>query len=110
MNIRNFVLIQLIKNDHTYWGTQHASHIEVWHQRRLHIRDGPVLVVEDLFSPRDEYIRWYRDITRVYIGNPTNRETRTVGYQPAGVDRRMMGQLTIIHTRYDHVGGSDNSQ
>ncbi|KAI5680679.1 hypothetical protein M9H77_01906 [Catharanthus roseus] len=52
--------------------------------------DGPVLAVEVLSYPRDEYIRWYRDITRVYIGNPANRDTRTVGYWPAGVDRRMM--------------------
>ncbi|KAI5678496.1 hypothetical protein M9H77_09446 [Catharanthus roseus] len=26
----------------------------------------------------------YRDITRVYIGNPTNRDTQTIGYQSAG--------------------------
>ncbi|KAI5673971.1 hypothetical protein M9H77_14335 [Catharanthus roseus] len=30
------------------------------------------------------------DNTRVYIGNPANRDTRTVGYQPARVNRRMM--------------------
>ncbi|KAI5650351.1 hypothetical protein M9H77_36356 [Catharanthus roseus] len=29
-------------------------------------------------------------ITRAYISNPANRDTRSVGYQPAGVDRRMM--------------------
>ncbi|KAI5673720.1 hypothetical protein M9H77_14084 [Catharanthus roseus] len=61
--------IQLRGNDHTYWGTQHAIHVEVWHQWQQHIRDGPVLPVEDLSSPRDDYIRWYRDIKRVYIGN-----------------------------------------
>ncbi|KAI5666920.1 hypothetical protein M9H77_16773 [Catharanthus roseus] len=82
--------IHLRGNDHTYWWMHHASHIEVWHQWRLHIKDGPVLAVEDLSSPRDEYIRWYRDITRVYIGNPTNHDTRTVEYQPTGVDRRMI--------------------
>ncbi|KAI5654477.1 hypothetical protein M9H77_31664 [Catharanthus roseus] len=32
----------------------------------------------------------YRDITQVYIGNPANLGTHTVGYQPAGVDRWMM--------------------
>ncbi|KAI5666255.1 hypothetical protein M9H77_16108 [Catharanthus roseus] len=37
-----------------------------------------------------EYIRWHRDITQVYIGNPTRRDTRTIGYQLTGVDRRMM--------------------
>ncbi|KAI5654391.1 hypothetical protein M9H77_31578 [Catharanthus roseus] len=78
--------------DPTYSGRPSCStcHIEVWHQWRLHIRDGPVLAVEDLSSPRDEYIRWYWDITRVYIGNPANRDTHTVRYQPARVDRRMM--------------------
>ncbi|KAI5660232.1 hypothetical protein M9H77_29025 [Catharanthus roseus] len=39
--------IQLRGNDNTYWGTQHASHVEVWHQWRLHIRDGPTLAVEE---------------------------------------------------------------
>ncbi|KAI5664408.1 hypothetical protein M9H77_23731 [Catharanthus roseus] len=36
------------------------------------------------------YSRWYRGITRIYIGNPANRDTRAHGYQPTGVDRRMM--------------------
>ncbi|KAI5678245.1 hypothetical protein M9H77_09195 [Catharanthus roseus] len=54
------------------------------------IWNGPVLEVEVLSYPRDKYIRWYRDITGVYIENPANRNTRIVGYQPAGVDRRMM--------------------
>ncbi|KAI5666724.1 hypothetical protein M9H77_16577 [Catharanthus roseus] len=62
--------IQLRENDHTYWETQHASHV--------------------LSYPSDEYIRWYRGITWVYIGNPANRDTRSVGYQPVGVERRMM--------------------
>ncbi|KAI5667483.1 hypothetical protein M9H77_17336 [Catharanthus roseus] len=47
-------------------------------------------MLRDLSSLRNEYIRLYRDITRVYIGNPANRDTRTVRYQNAGVDRRMM--------------------
>ncbi|KAI5658927.1 hypothetical protein M9H77_27720 [Catharanthus roseus] len=59
-------------------------------QWRQHIRDGLVLPIEDLSSPRDDYIRWYWDITRVYIRNPTLRDTRTIGYQPTGVNRRMM--------------------
>ncbi|KAI5682022.1 hypothetical protein M9H77_03250 [Catharanthus roseus] len=77
-------------NDHSYWGTQHASHVEAWHQWRLHVRDGPALVFEVLSYLNDEYIRWYRGITRVYIGNPANHDTRSVGYQPVGVDRRKM--------------------
>ncbi|KAI5682328.1 hypothetical protein M9H77_03556 [Catharanthus roseus] len=46
-----------------------------------------------LSNPRVDYIRWYRDITRVYIGNPANHDIRTVGYQPAGVDRWMMTSM-----------------
>ncbi|KAI5681249.1 hypothetical protein M9H77_02476 [Catharanthus roseus] len=42
---------QLRGNDHTYWRTQHASHVEVWHQWRLRIRDGPVLAVESPHHP-----------------------------------------------------------
>ncbi|KAI5672193.1 hypothetical protein M9H77_12557 [Catharanthus roseus] len=63
--------IQLRGNDHTCEGTQHASHVEAWHQWRLH----------------------YREITRVYIGNPANRDTHSVSYQPGGVDRRMMTSM-----------------
>ncbi|KAI5650835.1 hypothetical protein M9H77_36840 [Catharanthus roseus] len=44
---------------------------------------------QGLSYPNDEYIRWYRGITRVYIENSANRDTRSVGYQSAGVDRRM---------------------
>ncbi|KAI5676865.1 hypothetical protein M9H77_07815 [Catharanthus roseus] len=50
---------------------------------------GGALVLLKIWAWED-YIRWYRDVTRVYIGNPTNRGTRTVGYQPTGVDKRMM--------------------
>ncbi|KAI5669513.1 hypothetical protein M9H77_19366 [Catharanthus roseus] len=52
--------------------------------------DGPALATEVLSYPNHEYIRWYRGITRVYIGNLANRDTRSHGYQPAGVDRQMM--------------------
>ncbi|KAI5676827.1 hypothetical protein M9H77_07777 [Catharanthus roseus] len=62
--------IQLRGKDNTYWGMQHAK--------------------------RDEYIRWYQKITRVYIGNPTNRDTRTVGYQPTGVASFAKKVQTII--------------
>ncbi|KAI5672751.1 hypothetical protein M9H77_13115 [Catharanthus roseus] len=81
-------------DDHTYWSTQHASHVEVWHQWRLRVRDSPAFAVEVLSYPYDEYIRWYQGITRVYIGNPANRDTRSIGYQPAGVEKRMM-----VHSR-----------
>ncbi|KAI5665920.1 hypothetical protein M9H77_15773 [Catharanthus roseus] len=63
---------------------QHASHVEVWHQWRQQIIDGLVLPVEDLSSPRNDYIRWYRDITQVYIGNLARCDTQTIGYQPVG--------------------------
>ncbi|KAI5682388.1 hypothetical protein M9H77_03616 [Catharanthus roseus] len=63
--------IQLRGNDNTSWVTKHAIHLDAWNQC-------------------DEYIRWYRGITRVHIGNPPNPDTRSHGYQPAGVDRRMM--------------------
>ncbi|KAI5666589.1 hypothetical protein M9H77_16442 [Catharanthus roseus] len=67
--------IQLRRNDHTYWKTQHASHVEAWVQRRLRVRDGPALAI------------------KVYISNPANRDTRSVRYQPIGVDRRMMTSM-----------------
>ncbi|KAI5680642.1 hypothetical protein M9H77_01869 [Catharanthus roseus] len=64
-----------------------------WCYMRLHIRDSLVLAVEDLSSSRDEYIKWYRDITRAYIENLANRDIRTVGYQPVRVDRWMMTSM-----------------
>ncbi|KAI5654287.1 hypothetical protein M9H77_31474 [Catharanthus roseus] len=39
-------LQDLKENDHTYWVTHHASHVEVWHQWRLGVRDGSALAVE----------------------------------------------------------------
>ncbi|KAI5666116.1 hypothetical protein M9H77_15969 [Catharanthus roseus] len=53
------------------------------HQWAQHIRDGLVLPVEDLSSPTNDYIRWYRDIMRVYIDNTARRDIRTIGYPPA---------------------------
>ncbi|KAI5654590.1 hypothetical protein M9H77_31777 [Catharanthus roseus] len=51
---------------------------ETWKFRwRLCVRDGPALAVEVLSYLNDEYIRWYRRITQVYIRNPTNRDTRS---------------------------------
>ncbi|KAI5663042.1 hypothetical protein M9H77_22365 [Catharanthus roseus] len=83
--------IQLRGNDNTSWVTQHAIYVDVWNQWRICVRDGPTVeYVEALSYPSDEYIRWYRGITWVYIGNPANRDTRAHGYQPAGVNRRMM--------------------
>ncbi|KAI5657969.1 hypothetical protein M9H77_26762 [Catharanthus roseus] len=60
---------------------------------RFLVRDGPAVAAEALSYPSDEYIRWYRVITQVYIGNPANRDTRVHGYQPAGVDRQMMNSM-----------------
>ncbi|KAI5666967.1 hypothetical protein M9H77_16820 [Catharanthus roseus] len=52
--------------------------------------DGPTLAIEVISYPNDEYIGCYRGITLVYIGNPANHDTRSVGYHPARVNRRMM--------------------
>ncbi|KAI5677022.1 hypothetical protein M9H77_07972 [Catharanthus roseus] len=67
-------------------------------QWRLRVRDGPAVAAEALSYPSNEYIRWYRGITRVYIGNPVNRDTRLHRYLPAGVDRRMMevDDMTLV--------------
>ncbi|KAI5659118.1 hypothetical protein M9H77_27911 [Catharanthus roseus] len=85
--------IQLRGNDNTSWVTQHAIHIDAWNQWRVRVRDGPAVAVEALSYPIDEYIILYRGITRVYIGNPTNRDTCAHGYQPAGGDRRKMTSM-----------------
>ncbi|KAI5662561.1 hypothetical protein M9H77_21884 [Catharanthus roseus] len=68
-----------------------------------HVHPGPI--VPDVLSRQHEHrsgLIWSGDretcytdlqcrgITRVYIGNPANRDTHSHGYQPAGVDRRMM--------------------
>ncbi|KAI5657813.1 hypothetical protein M9H77_26606 [Catharanthus roseus] len=42
--------IQLRGNNHTYWETQHASHVEAWHQWRLRVRNDPALAVGKAWS------------------------------------------------------------
>ncbi|KAI5659327.1 hypothetical protein M9H77_28120 [Catharanthus roseus] len=52
---------------------------------------------------RDAYIRWY---TRVYIGNPANRDTCSHGYQPAGVetdDGKFLCILTFMLQEVDDM-------
>ncbi|KAI5667080.1 hypothetical protein M9H77_16933 [Catharanthus roseus] len=85
--------IQLRGNDNTSWVTQHAIHLNAWNRWRLRVWDAPTIAAATLSYPSDEYIRWYRGITQVYIGNPANRDTRSHGYQPASVDRRMMTSM-----------------
>ncbi|KAI5678762.1 hypothetical protein M9H77_09712 [Catharanthus roseus] len=92
--------IQLRGNDNTSWVTPHAIHVDVWNQWRVRVRDGPAVeYVEALSYPSDEYIRWYRGITRVYIGNTANRDTHAHGYQPVGVDRWMMATFPVQSSR-----------
>ncbi|KAI5652387.1 hypothetical protein M9H77_29574 [Catharanthus roseus] len=88
--------IQLRENDNTSWVTQHTIHLDAWNQWRLRVRDGPAVATAALSYPSDEYIRWYKGITRVYIGNTANRDTCLHGYQPAGVDHRMMCKFLCI--------------
>ncbi|KAI5654781.1 hypothetical protein M9H77_31968 [Catharanthus roseus] len=91
---------------------EHRSGL-IWSgRRRLRVRDGPAVAVAALSYPSDEYIRWYRGITRVYIDNLANRDTRAHGYQPTGVDRRMMMVAvmkkvqTIIRRCMVSIGGT----
>ncbi|KAI5675966.1 hypothetical protein M9H77_06916 [Catharanthus roseus] len=60
-----------------------------------HVHLGPINL--DVLTRQHEHssgLIWTGDhetyITRVYIGNPARRSTWTYGYQPAGVDRRMV--------------------
>ncbi|KAI5683202.1 hypothetical protein M9H77_04430 [Catharanthus roseus] len=90
-------------NDYMYWSTKHATHMEVWHDWRQHIRNVPLLPMEQLSSPRDDCINWYQEIIRVYIGNLACHDTRTYGYQPAGVKQRMM--TSMLHEVDDMTTG-----
>ncbi|KAI5653926.1 hypothetical protein M9H77_31113 [Catharanthus roseus] len=57
--------IQLRGNDNTSWVTQHAIHVDIWNQWQVRVRDGPAVEYDEALSyPSDEYIRWYRGITR----------------------------------------------
>ncbi|KAI5664481.1 hypothetical protein M9H77_23804 [Catharanthus roseus] len=49
--------------------------VEYHYPKHVMRQDGPALAVEVLSYPSNEYIRWYWGITRVYIGNPANRDT-----------------------------------
>ncbi|KAI5658224.1 hypothetical protein M9H77_27017 [Catharanthus roseus] len=54
--------IQLRRNDHTYWGIQHAIHLNTWYQWRLRVRDAPAVATEALSYPSDGYIRWHKHV------------------------------------------------
>ncbi|KAI5657118.1 hypothetical protein M9H77_25911 [Catharanthus roseus] len=63
---------------------------------RLRVRDGHAVAAEALSYPSDEYIRWYRGITRVYIGNPVNRDTHSHGYQPTSMFQEMDDMTSVV--------------
>ncbi|KAI5655342.1 hypothetical protein M9H77_32529 [Catharanthus roseus] len=82
-----YTYIAVSTDDGNYGRPSCSSWRNMW---RVCVRDGPTAAVEALLYPSDEYIRWYKGITWVYIGNLANRDTRAHGYQPAGMDKRMM--------------------
>uniref|UniRef100_A0A2N9H4W6 Aminotransferase-like plant mobile domain-containing protein n=1 Tax=Fagus sylvatica TaxID=28930 RepID=A0A2N9H4W6_FAGSY len=47
------------------WEHSHAPHIELWQNRREHIASADPQV--DLMDENDEYMKWYRRITRRFI-------------------------------------------
>ncbi|KAI5674183.1 hypothetical protein M9H77_14547 [Catharanthus roseus] len=57
-------VLKLRGNDHAYWGTQHAIHVEAWYQWRLRVRDGSTLAVET------SMLQEVDDMTSVVIQEP----------------------------------------
>ncbi|KAI5658048.1 hypothetical protein M9H77_26841 [Catharanthus roseus] len=54
-----------------------------------HAHPGPI--IPDLLTRQQEHrSTMVLDITRVYINNPTYRNTQIIGYPLVGVDRQMM--------------------
>ncbi|XP_021725067.1 serine/threonine-protein phosphatase 7 long form homolog [Chenopodium quinoa] len=63
----------------TNWALEHHQFIELWDQRLESIVDGHLF--QGVMDPRDPYMVWYRQITRLFI-NPTYTPPST-HYHPA---------------------------
>ena len=76
------------------WAVVHAPFILSWMERRNHIvvaetDDGPI-------AYGDPYLRWYRRITRLLIGNPAHR--RVIGFQGTdGILETMVYSIVLIN-------------
>ncbi|KAI5657321.1 hypothetical protein M9H77_26114 [Catharanthus roseus] len=81
--------IQLRANDNTSWRTQHAIYLDVWNQWRLRVRDGLAVAAEALSYPSDEYIRWYRGITRTSMLQEVDDMASVVIREPSSSPSQM---------------------
>ena len=72
------------------WPVTHRDHIQAWGSRRERVVVGDV--VDGTMSYSDPYMTWYRQITVLYIGDPT-RPPPDVGYRGSGSTYEMLVYL-----------------
>ena len=64
----------------TNWYLEHAQWLPLWNQRLQYVCDAPVN--REPLRYDDPYLIWFRRITRLVIGNPTQRPQQQEGYVP----------------------------
>ena len=64
----------------TNWKLEHAQWLPLWNQRLQYVCDTPVN--REPLRYDDPYLIWFRRITRLVIGNPTQRPQQQEGYVP----------------------------
>nr|XP_025885724.1 serine/threonine-protein phosphatase 7 long form homolog [Solanum lycopersicum] len=75
----------------TNWKLEHAQWLPLWNQRLQYVCDAPVN--REPLRYDDPYLIWFRRITRLVIGNPTQRPQQQEGYVPI---QRHMKQWCVI--------------
>ena len=64
----------------TNWKLEHAQWLPLWNQRLQYVCDASVN--REPLRYDDPYLIWFRRITRLVIGNPTQRPQQQEGYVP----------------------------
>uniref|UniRef100_M0ZJ12 Serine/threonine-protein phosphatase 7 long form homolog n=1 Tax=Solanum tuberosum TaxID=4113 RepID=M0ZJ12_SOLTU len=64
----------------TNWKLEHAQWLPFWNQRLQYICDAPFN--REPLRYDDPYLIWFKRITRLVIGNPTQRPQQQKGYVP----------------------------
>ncbi|KAK6773347.1 hypothetical protein RDI58_028585 [Solanum bulbocastanum] len=81
----------------TNWKIEHAQWLPFWNQQLQYICDAPVN--REPLQYDDPYLIWFRRITRLVIGNPTQRPQQEEGYVPNSTAYETM--VCHIHSMAD---------
>ncbi|XP_049381485.1 serine/threonine-protein phosphatase 7 long form homolog [Solanum stenotomum] len=83
----------------TNWKLEHAQWLPFWNQRLQYICDASLN--REPLRYDDSYLIWFRRITRLVIGNPTQRPQQQEGYVPNSMAYETM--VRHIHSMVDRA-------